>query len=116
MKINGKPFHPRPLQPDYSDGDYKREYRLLMDNTGIHHSNMTIDITEADFTSHLNFYPFDFTPDLCNSVHHHATKTGHIDVELGFKTALTHSIYMIVYSAHPQTITIDHNRNTNLIE
>lgn len=116
LKINGKPFHPRPLQPDYSDDDFKREYRLLMDNIGIHHSNMTIDIGEADYASHLNFYPFDFTPDLCNSVHHHASKIGHIDVELGFKTALANSIYMVVYSAHPQTITIDNNRNTNLIE
>lgn len=116
LKINGKPFHPRPLQPDYDDGDFKREYRLFLDNTGIHHGNMTIDISEEKFASSCNLYPFDFTPDLCNSYHHHSTKTGHIDIDLGFKKALTTSIYMIVYSAHPQTITIDHNRNTTLIE
>lgn len=116
LKVNGMPFHPRPLQPDYSDGNYKREYRMLMDNTGIHHGNMTIDISEKEFVSHCNFYPFDFTPDLCNSVHHHSTKTGSIDVDVGFKTALTNSIYMVVYSAHPQTITIDSNNNPTLFE
>ncbi len=116
LKINGKPFHPRPLQPNYDDDDFKREYRLFMDNAGIHHGNMTNNISEADFASHMNFYPFDFTPDRCNSVHHHTTKTGHIDIDLGFGKALATSIYMILYSSHPQTIFMDHNRQPTLIE
>lgn len=116
LKVNGKPFNPRPLQPDYDDGDYKREYRRLFDHTGIHHGNMTIDITEKQFVNNCNFYPFDFSPDLCNSFHQHVSNAGHIDIELGFKKPLANTIYMIIYSANSQTITIDHNRNTTVIE
>jgi len=116
LKINGKPFHPRPLQPNYADEDYKREFRLLYDNTGIHHGNLTIDITEEEFVNNQCFYVFDFTPDLCNSFHLHLMGNGHIDVELGFKSELENNLYMIMYSAHHQTATIDNYRSTQIIE
>jgi len=61
LKINGKPVHPKPLQPDYSAGDYLREYRLLFQNTGAHHGNFCLDIKPEDFVNNCNFYPFDFT-------------------------------------------------------
>ena len=80
-----------------TNNDFKREYKLLMDNAGIHHGNMTNNISEADFASHMNIYYFDFTPDLCNPTHHHTTKTGYIDIDLGFRNSLTNSIYMIHY-------------------
>lgn len=116
LKINGQPFHPRPLQPDYDSYNYLREYRMLFDHTGIHHGNMTNNITQKQFRKIYNFYPFDFSPELCNSAHHHATKTGHIDIELGFKKALQDSIYMILYSSHPYSLTIDQHRNVELLE
>lgn len=116
VKVNGTPFYPKPLQPKYNDGDYKREYRMLLDNTGIHHGNMTSDITEEEFVHNCNFYPFDFTPDLCNSVHHHSISTGNIDIEICFQSPTTHGIYMIVYAAYPQTITISGDNRVTLIE
>jgi hypothetical protein len=116
LKVNDTPFHPRPLQPDYETSNYLREYQFLFQNTGIHHGNMTNNISQVAFRNNYNFYPFDFSPELCNSAHHHARKSGHIDIELGFKTALNSSIYMILYSAHPQLLTIDEHRNVDLID
>ncbi len=116
LRVNGNPFHPRPFQPNYEKGDFYREYRNLMDHGGVQHSNNVIAISPKEFVSNSNFYIFDFTPDLCNSFHHHTTKHGHIDIELGWSTALVNNIYMLVYSSHKQTIIIDHNRNVTLLE
>lgn len=116
LKVNGIPFHPRPLQPNYNDGDFKREYRMLMDNTGIHHGNNTIDITEEQFVSSTNLYPFDFSSDLCNSAHHHGNKTGYLDLEVGFGTPLAHPLYAIVYGAFTSSLVIDNSRTATIIE
>jgi len=116
LRVNGNPFHPRPFQPNYTTGDYMREYRNLMDHGGCQHGNNVITISPKEFLYNANFYIYDFTPDLCNSYHHHTLKHGHIDVELGWSTPLSHNIYMIVYSSHKQTIVIDSNRNVSLIE
>jgi hypothetical protein len=116
VKIGGKPIHPRPLQPDYDDNKFTREYRQLFDHTGIHHGNLTNNISQNQWKSIYNFYPYDFSADLNNSAIQQSSKLGYIDVDIGFKKALGHSIYMIVYSAHPCTITIDQHRNVELLE
>jgi len=116
LRINGNPFHPRPFQPNYETGDYMREYRNLMDNGGVQHGNNTIAIGLKEFASNANFYVYDFTPELCNSYHHHTTKHGHIDVEVGWSKPLAHNIYMLVYSSHRQTILINSDRNVTLLE
>jgi hypothetical protein len=116
LRINGNPFHSRPFTPNYTTGDYIREYRNLFDHGGCQHSNNCINIGFKEFKTNSNFYLFDFTPDLCNSFHHHATKHGHIDVELGWSTPLASNIYMIIYSSHKQTLVIDGNRNVSLLE
>ena len=116
LRVNGNPFHPRPFQPNYENGDFMREYRNLMDHGGVQHGNNAIAIGKNEFATNSNFYVFDFTPDLCNSYHHHATKHGHIDIEVGWASSLANNIYMLVYSSHRQTIVIDSNRNVSLLE
>jgi len=88
----------------------------LFQNTGAHHGNATLNVTPEDFVHSKNFYPFDFTPHLCHSQHLHTRNTGHIDIELGYSTELTSNIYMIVYISDHQTLTIDSNRNVNIID
>jgi len=116
LKVNGNPFHPRPFTPDYADGDYMREYRNLFDHSGCQHSNNVVTIGPKEFVSNSNFYIYDFSPDLCNSFHQHPSKNGYIEIDIGWSTPLTNNIYMLVYSSHKQTITIDYNRNVNIIE
>ena len=116
LRVNGNPFHPRPFQPNYSTGDFYREYRNLMDHGGVQHGNNAIAINLKEFVSNSNFYIYDFSPDLCNSYHQHASKQGSIDIELGWSKPLTDNIYMILYSSHKQTILIDSNRTITLLE
>jgi hypothetical protein len=116
LQINSEPFHKTPLQPNYTDGKYMREYQLLLDNIGVHHSNAAFSISPDDFVNACNLYAFDLTPDCCNSVHFHYIKKGQVDIELAWANALTSNIKMIVYSTYRQTLTIDSNYNCLLLE
>jgi len=116
LKINGRPFTATPIRPNYANGDFLREYRRFLDHSGVHHSNHCLNITLEDFENNMNFYPFDFSPDLCNATHMHATNNGYIDVDLGWSTGLTHNIYMIVYASYTQTIALDEKRNVKVLE
>jgi len=116
LKINGIPFHNRPFQPNYTTGEFVREYENLFNHTGVLHGNNVFTITMHDFKENLNLYPFDFSPDLCNSYHQHTAKQGNVEIELGFETELTANIYMIVYSSYKQTVFIDSKRTVTLVE
>jgi hypothetical protein len=116
LKVNGIPVCPTIFQPDFSiPGGAIREYRWFMDNCGIQHENETNGITYDDFTNNSCIWNFDLTPDLCNSFHLHETKTGSMDVSLGFKTAPTAPLYMIVYACYNSAIAIDVDRNVRVI-
>jgi hypothetical protein len=116
IKVNGIPVCPTPFQPDYSvDGGAIREYRWFLDNCGIQHENETNGILYKDYVSNSCFWNFDLTPDLCNSFHLHETKTGSMDVTIGFKTAPNKPLYMIVYACYNSAIAIDVDRNVKVI-
>jgi hypothetical protein len=114
IKINGVPVCPTPFQPSFPDNAI-REYRWFMDNSGIQHENETNGITYSDFVYNTNIWNFDLTPDLCNSFHLHETKTGSMDVSVGFKTAPANPLYMIVYACYNSAIAIDVDRNVRVI-
>jgi hypothetical protein len=118
LKINGIPVCPTIFQPDFSTDKGAgaiREYRWFMDNCGIQHENETNGITYDDFINNSCFWNFDLTPDLCNSFHLHETKSGSIDVSIGFKTAPANPLYMIVYACYNSAIAIDVDRNVRVI-
>ena len=115
IKINGVPVCPTPFQPDFSTNNYVREYRWFLDNLGIHHENETNGISLEEYKTNSCFWNFDLTPDLCNSFHLHETKTGSIDVTVGFSTAPAKPIYMLVYACYNSSIAIDSERNVKVL-
>lgn len=116
LKINGIPVTPTPLKPDFTTGDFVKEYRWFLDNCGISHENETNGISLEEFKSGLTFFCYDLTPDLCNSFHQHKTKTGSMDISIGFKAPTTQSINMLVFGSYNQAILIDHDRNVSVLE
>jgi hypothetical protein len=116
IKLNGIPVCPTTFQPDFaSPNGAIREYRWFMDNCGIQHENETNGITYDDFVNNSCIWNFDLTPDLCNSFHLHETKTGSMDVSIGFKTGPAYPLYMIVYACYNSAIAIDVDRNVKVI-
>lgn len=116
LKLNGSPVVPTAFQPSFSDNNCMREYRWFLDNCGVAHENDTNDITFEEYIRNSNFWCFDLTPDLCNSFHLHETKQGNLDINIGFTTALTNAIHMIVYASFNSAIAIDVDRNVKLVE
>jgi hypothetical protein len=115
IKINGIPVRSVPFTPDFTGDGALIEYRWFMDNCGIQHENETNGITYEDFVNNTAIWNFDLTADLCNSFHLHETKTGSMDVTIGFKAPTTTNLYMIVYSCYNSAIAIDADRNVRLI-
>ena len=112
--VNGAPVLPTVLQPDFTTEKAIREYRLLIDNIDILHSNESNGITYQDYLSNSCFFAFDFTPDLCNSYHDHGAKSGVIDLHVGFSEVTTKNITCICYASFKEVITINKNKQVSL--
>lgn len=111
--VNGEPLNPTVFQPDFSTENYIREYRWFLDNIGLG-SSLTNSISKEEFKDNSFFMPFDMTPDLCNSFYLRGNESGTIDINLGFKTALTENIYCLLFASYDEVISIDKNRNITI--
>jgi hypothetical protein len=111
--INGEPLTSHPFQPNFTTEEYAREYRWFLDNIGLQHTGSN-GISKAEFKANSCFFPFDLSPDLCNSVYLHGTENGTIDLDIGFQQAPTENIYCLMYASYDELITIDKNRNVQM--
>ena len=115
LYINGEPHFPTPLQPDFDNDNFCREYRHFLDNVGVGHGSTSIDISMEEFKTNKFFIPIDFTPSLSNGYDLTPPKEGFIDVSYSFKTDLNHNITMIAYSNFNEILTIDKDRRVILM-
>jgi hypothetical protein len=112
--INGEPIHQNALKLDWDTGGIIDQYKWMLDNIGLH-NYISNGITFQDFKSNSVCFPYDLTPDLCNSFRSHGTESGNVDVSLGFKTALTEAVQLLVYATYDEVVSIDKNRTVTLI-
>lgn len=108
--INGEPLCPTVFQPDFANDKFTREYQWFLDNIGLQHIGSN-GITKEEFKTNSCFFPFDLSPDWCNSVYLHGVENGSIDIDIGFKTGPTENVYCLMYASYDEIITIDKNRN-----
>ena len=104
---NGQCVFPKPFQPDFDTGNYVDLYRHMYDNTGFGISNHSCGITKEVFKAGRCFLTADLTPDRCNGFHIHPDEFGKIDIELGFKSAKDHPIYLLAYTIFNSGIKIE---------
>lgn len=115
LYINGEPHFSQPLQPDFTTGNYFREYRWFLDNVGLGHGFNSIGLSMDEFKTNSFFIPIDLTPNLCNGVDLTIPQEGFVDIMLGFKTSLTENVTMIVYASFNEVLTIDKVRNITVV-
>ena len=104
---NGQCVFPKAFQPDFANDNYLDLYRHMYDSIGYGISNYTCSISMEACKKGRCFLTVDLTPDRCNSYHIHPDEKGKLDVELGFKTAKTHPIYLLAYSIFNSGLKID---------
>jgi hypothetical protein len=101
----------KPFTPDFTNGNYIREYISLFSGSGIHFSDNGNDISHSEYANGFTLFCFDTTPDLSS---HDNTwniqKNGTLRIELRFEQALKESITIIVFSEFDSLIEIDRNR------
>lgn len=114
LYVNGEPLVSQVFQPDFGDKKCIREYRWFMDNIGVLHGDQTNGITFNDYVNNSTFFPFDLSPDLCNNYHMHGSIQGSIDLQVGFKTALTENVMCVIYASFNEAILIDKDRNVTI--
>jgi len=112
--INGEPIVGKDFKPNFETENYAREYAWFLDNSGIGTTGAN-GITKDEFKSNTCFFPFDLSPDWCNSVYLHGYEEGSIDIDIGFKNPPTENIYCMMYASYDELITIDKNRNVTVV-
>ena len=111
--INGDPIHPKAIQPKWDDGSCLKQYSWMLYNIGLH-QNASNAITFEDFKSNSVFFPYDLTPDLCNSYYAHGVENGTIDVSLAFKNPIPANVMLLFFATFDEAVVIDKARNVTL--
>lgn len=112
--INGEPVHPNGNKPNWTNGSAIEQYKNMLDNTGLK-SFISNGITFEEFVSNSVCFAYDLTPDKCNSYQSHGSETGNVDIQLGFKTALTEPVQLLVYATYDEVVTINKDREVAVV-
>jgi len=107
LVVNGSPMPATVFQPNFPRGEMAREYAHFLDNVGVSNSNEHNDVDIYNFVSGSCFFPFDFSPDVCNNYHCHPPQSGSVNLELRFGAALAENVTLIVYATYNEILSID---------
>ena len=114
FKVNGE-THPSSLfNPNFSNGDYMREYANFMDVIGIAAENSGNDITPQEFADSCTVFALDLSADTCNSFHTHILSNGVIGIEMSFSKPLEKPIQVLTYQIYHKVLRVDKDRVTKL--
>ena len=109
LKVNAIRVPQEPLQPDFENKHYMREYVHMLSNTGKWRTEVGNSITPENFARGCTLMCFDLTPDACSSYHTHAGKEGVVELELGWSKNLDEQITVFIFTCKDQIITLDPN-------
>lgn len=102
--------HPRGgLEMDFS-GDFPlvaRAYHWMFENTGAEEADKGNVVSWQAFQGGCTIWPFDLTPDKCNSAHNHQALTGQIDLNVEWREPLPHPIYVLYEKVYPKVVIND---------
>ena len=95
FKKNGESFPAEAFEPDWTNKNYTKEYRWVMDNTGILHNNVSNGLTMDQWASHKNLWAYDLSADQSNGEVCQDKKIGHLELDLMWNTALSHAVTLL---------------------
>ena len=95
LRVNGRAIPSDDYTPDFSKKLVHREYFSLFANTGVGGSDRGNMISLAGFLKGSTIFPYDLTPDMCNSAHFHEGVPGEITLDLHWTEALTQPITVL---------------------
>ena len=111
LDIGGRQLPARPLQPNYTKGEFLDCYSTLFNNlTGYGESSH--DLTKDDYVGGNTFYCFNLTPDGSDGITHLSPRTsGQVRASLHFAKNLPATVALFVYCQFDNVLSVDRYRN-----
>jgi hypothetical protein len=107
LKVNGESIPQDPIQPDFKNDLFLREYMEFYRNIGIDvNEDAGNIITPSLYKGGMYFMSFDLTGDQCNMLHRHPKDQGNIDMTVVFNDPLKNPITVVVYANYDAQIEI----------
>jgi len=101
----------RPIQPNFTDGQYIRAYNTVFSGTGKLNADEGLYIDRSDYSSVYVLHAFDLMADLSEDDHFSLVREGSVRLVLKFSQALANTVTVIAYAEFENVIEIDRNRN-----
>jgi len=113
--LNGSQYPCKPYKPNFTNGQYIREYLSLFTATNQIFCNSKTGIDRDSYANGKTFFAFNFAPDLaddCNSSGYTSLiKRGTLRLELHFATALQKTVNVILFCEYDNILQINKDRN-----
>ncbi|CAF0802675.1 unnamed protein product [Brachionus calyciflorus] len=99
----------KPLEFNFAENQYIREYYRLFGNIDKPVFATGNDISRFDYHYGYSLFAFDLTPDLCSGDQFNLIKSGNLDLALAFSQSLDSSIVVIIYMEYDNLVEINNN-------
>lgn len=111
LVVNGRRVPSDSLTPNFDNTPplVNREYTHMFMNTGTYRTDRGNCITLPAFQDGMSVFPFDLTPDMCNSLHVHSSKMGLVGLELEWAVPLADPITILVHCSYDAVATRKQN-------
>ena len=104
--VNSESYPAEYFKPIFEKNIYAREYTNLMNCLSIGSKNLGCDMDPESFASGSFILSYDSCPEMCSGSRTHLPKTGTLEIEADFKTALDKPITILVYSVYNRFLEI----------
>jgi len=106
LRVNSELVPRVPMEPNFTTGDYLREYLTVLEALGYDIGPNTWSISPTQWAAGFNIYAFKVTPGSIGAVRSNQL-TGDIRLDMKFADALTGNVTLIILSEEPATLEID---------